>query len=110
MKSLSMFKLIWIAASMYVAGMCTGTFIESKYHVLVHVHESGLPKATIPATGSAVHMEATFPDGSFVAQYAGERLYYKAVDKNQKLIAGQPYEVENTKVQNGLQKSLVQIK
>jgi hypothetical protein len=90
---------------LYACALFTGLVIQQQYRLLP-VAETGAPKASIPAKGSTVHVESSFADGSFVALHAGQRLYYKAVDKNQRLVSG-PYEVDGIKgpigpAQNGL--------
>lgn len=110
-KSVTMFVMVFIAIGMYISGAISGTIVESRWHFFKPVEVNGLPKGSIPEVGAAMHIEAAFPDRTFVAVYAGERAYYKPVDKNQHLEPGRTYEVEIIRIQNGgHQKALTLIK
>ena len=87
-----------------------GMLVESRYHFIAP-DMVGKPKSEIPNYGSVMHMEAVFPDSTFVAVYAGERAFYKNADKNQRLEAGKAYEVVDMKIQNGgHEKAIVMIR
>jgi hypothetical protein len=101
-------KVMWL--TIWVGALIIGASLENRWHFMGG-EGAGAPKASIPEIGSMLHVEASFDDGSFVATYAGSRMYYKANDKNQKLEAGKPYEVVDLKIQNGgHKKALTSIK
>lgn len=97
-------------AGIYLLAFIVGLNIQKDVGILTPI-DTGAPKATIPKVGSVIHIGAVFEDGSFVGEYAGTRLYYKRVDRNQRLEPGRAYEVAAIPIQNsGSQISLVEIK
>ena len=80
-KSVTMFVMVFIAIGMYISGAISGTIVESRWHFMKPVEVNGLPKGSIPEAGAAMHIEAVFPDRTFVAVYAGERAYYNPLTK-----------------------------
>ena len=91
-------KVMWLI--IWIGALVMGASLENRWH-FTGSETAGSPKASIPEIGSVIHVEASFDDGSFIASYAGDRIFYKSNDKNQKLEAGKPYEIVDLKIQNG---------
>lgn len=94
-----MIVVVWIIA------LFVGAFSQDRYFSFVTPVQHGTPKGELPPTGSVLRMEAVFDDGTFVAVYAGRRLYYvlpQAMLKAKVILEpGKSYEIIDQSIQNG---------